>query len=144
MRTFTYSAHIERSPDEVFAFMMDFSTAPRWRSLVKRLEVVGCGPVHRGTQVVVTMDVMGKVKQTVSEIWSYDPPRRVGFRNTESNITGQFEYALAPERDGTRITFTADVRAKGFMWLVLPLVIRSHRARYREQLDRLKAVVERS
>lgn len=70
MRSFTYSAHIDRAPERVFAFMMDFNNAPRWRSLVRRLEVVGGGPVRRGSQVVVTMDVMGKTRQGVSEVWS--------------------------------------------------------------------------
>ena len=144
MRSFTYSAHIDRAPERVFAFMMDFNNAPRWRSLVKRLEVVGGGPVQRGAQVVVTMDVMGKTRQGVSEVWSYDPPRRIGFRNTASNVTGQFEYVLEPENAGTRVTMTCDIRPHGLMWLLLPLMLRGHRSRYRDQLVRLKSAVEAS
>jgi hypothetical protein len=143
MRSFTYSAHIDRPPAHVFGFMMDFDNAPKWRSLVKRIEIVGPAPVQRGSQVLVTMDVMGKTKQAVSEIWSYDPPHRVGFRNTASGITGQFEYVLEPDRDGTRVTFTADISPRGFAWLLLPFVIKAHRARYSDQLARLKHVVER-
>jgi hypothetical protein len=106
--------------------------------------VIGDGPVTRGSQVLVTMDVMGKVRQAISEIWSYDPPRRVGFRNTASNITGQFEYVLEPQPGGTRITFTVDTRPHGLMWLLLPLVLRSHRVRYKDQLARLKAAIEQA
>ena len=142
MRSFTYSARIHRTPEEVFAFMMDFGNAPRWMSLVKRLEFIGIGPAERGRQVLVTIDLMGKIRQTVSEMWSYDPPRRLGFRNTASGITGQFEYVLEPEPDGTRITLTADIKPHGLSWLLLPLVLKTHRARYSEQLDRLKRVIE--
>jgi hypothetical protein len=95
-------------------------------------------------QVLVTIDLIGKIRQTLSEMWSYDPPRRLGFRNTANNITGQFEYVLEPERGGTRITFCADIKPHGLMWLLLPFVLKTHRARYSDQLARLKAAVERS
>jgi len=142
MRSFTYSAHIDRTPEELFAFMLDFSKAPRWRSLVRTIELVGGGPVQRGSKVLVTMDVAGRERSATSEIWSYDPPRRLGFRNTASNITGQFEYDLRPEQGGTRITFTCDIKPHGIMWLLLPFILRGHRARYVDQLDRLKHAAE--
>lgn len=143
MRSFTYQEFIERPPAEVFAVMLDFSRASRWRSLVRKMELVGGGPVCKDSQVVVTVDVMGKVQQTVSDIWSFDPPRRIGFRNTANGFTGLFEYILHPEGEGTRVTFTADLRPHGLAWLLLPLVLHSHRARYRDQLQRLKGEVER-
>jgi hypothetical protein len=142
MRSFTHTAYIERTPEQLFAFMIDFSKAPRWRSLVRRIDIVGNGPVQQGTQIVVTIDVMGKTRQALSEIWSYDPPRRLGFRNTARNVTGEFEYVLAPEGSGTRVTMTCDIRPHGFMWLMIPWLLRSNRARYTDQLARLKAAVE--
>jgi hypothetical protein len=142
MRSFTYSQHIDRTPEQVFAFMMDFKSAPRWRSLVRRIDVVGEGPVRQGSEILVTIDSMGKTRQVVSEVWSYDPPRRLGFRNTASNITGQFEYVLAPDGSGTRIVMTCDVRPRGLMWLLIPWIRRSHRIRYSDQLSRLKAAIE--
>ena len=144
MRSFTHTAYIERTPEQLFAFMIDFSKAPRWRSLVRRIDIVGNGPVHQGTQILVTIDVMGKTRQALSEIWSYDPPRRLGFRNTASNVTGEFEYVLAPEGSGTRVTMTCDIRPHRFMWLMIPWLLRSNRARYTDQLARLKAAVETS
>jgi carbon monoxide dehydrogenase subunit G len=142
MRSFRYTEHINRPPADVFAFMMDFNNAPRWRSLIRRMEVVGSEPLHQGSQLLLTIDVQGKVKQMVSEVWSYDPPRRVGYRNTAVNVTGTFEYVLEPDGDGTRIALTCDVRPHGFMWLLLPLLIRSNRARYADQLRNLKREVE--
>jgi uncharacterized protein YndB with AHSA1/START domain len=142
MRSFTYTEHIERTPEQVFAFMMDFPQAPRWRSLVRRIEVIGGEPVRQGSEVLLTIDVMGKTRQVVSEIWSYDPPRRLGFRNTADNITGQFEYVLSAENSGTRVRMTCDICPRGLMWLLIPWIRRSHRARYSDQLARLKAAME--
>jgi hypothetical protein len=142
MRSFTYSAHIQRTPEELFGYMLDFSNNPRWRSLVRKVEVVGGGPVRLGSELRSTLDVMGKISTAVSEVWSFDPPRRFGLRNTASNITGQFEYTLAPAAGGTQITFTCDIKPHGLMWLMLPLLLRSNRARYVDQLDRLKRAAE--
>jgi hypothetical protein len=142
MRTFTYVEQIDRSPDDVFAFMMDFSQASRWRNLVRHVEIVGGGPPREGAQVLVTFDVQGQTKQVTSTMWAYAPPRRIGYRNTDSGITGTFEYTLEPKDRGTQVAFTADVRPHGLMWLVFPFLLRQHRARYRDQLPNLKRAIE--
>jgi len=145
MRSFSLQSHIDRTPEELFAFMTDLPTAPAWRSQVRKMEVVDGGPLRRGAQVVVTLDVMGQVRQALSEIWSYDPPRRFGTRNTASGVTGEFEYVLDPAPGGgTNVTFKCDVRPHGLMWLLLPLLLRQNRARYADQLGRLKRAVERT
>ena len=145
MRSFSLREHINRSPEQLFAFMTDLPSAPGWRSLVRKMELVGGGPLRQGAEVVVTFDVLGQVRQTISEVWSYDPPRRFGTRNTASRVTGEFEYVLEPAQDGgTDVTFTCDVRPHGVMWLLLPLLIRQNRARYADQLARLKRAAERA
>src|SRR5262245_23490194 len=144
MRAFAYETHIDRSPDDVFAFMMDFDRASRWRNLVRKVELVTAPPIAVGSQLRITMDVMGRQKEAISEVWAYDPPRRFGQRNTASNVTGTFEYVLEPESGGTRVRFSCDVRPHGIMWLMLPSMIRSSRYRYRDQLSILKREIERT
>jgi len=142
MRSFTYSTHIERPPDAVFSFLIDFKTASRWRSLVRTVELITPPPMREGSKLRVTVDVMGKIRQATSDVWVFDPPRRYGLTNTASNITGVFEYSLEPEGSGTLVRFTCDIKPHGLMWLVLPFALRTNRMRYRDQLDRLKAAVE--
>jgi uncharacterized protein YndB with AHSA1/START domain len=144
MRAFAYETHISRSPDDVFAFMMDFDRASRWRNRVRKMELVTPPPVGVGSQLRITMDVKGTQKEAISEVWAYDPPRRFGQRNTASNVTGTFEYLLEPERGGTHVRFTCDVRPHGIMWLLLLPMIRSSRYRYRDQLSILKREIERT
>jgi hypothetical protein len=124
--------------------MMDFSKASRWRNLVRSIEVATPGPLATGSELKVSFDIMGKVRTVSSEIWAFDTARRLGVRNTESNVTGVFEYTLAPESGGTGVTFTGDVRPHGFMWLLTPLLLKSSRVRYAEQLSNLKKELERS
>jgi len=142
MRAFAHETLIDRPPDQVFAFMMDFSRAPRWRSLVRKIEVITPPPLSVGSQLRITMDVMGKPREAISDIWAYDPPHRFGQRNTASRVTGTFEYRLERAGAGTRVRFTCDVRPHGIMWLLLPSLIRSSRYRYRDQLAVLKREIE--
>lgn len=142
MRSFRFSQHIERPREEVFAFMVDFRTAPRWRNMVRRIEVMGGGPVQQGSKLLFTLDVMGKTRQGEVEVWLYDPPHRLGQRNTANGVSGVFEYILEPDETGTTVTLTEDIRPHGLMWLFLPLLLLGERRRFRGQLPALKRAME--
>ena len=53
MRSFTYTIHIDRSPETVWAYMMDFNQAPRWRNLVRHIEVLTPGPLRVGSELKI-------------------------------------------------------------------------------------------
>jgi len=144
MLAFRYSQRIERPPQQVFDFMLDFNTAPRWRNMVRRMEVIGGGPVQAGSKILMTMDVMGKMLQLESEVWRYEPPHRLGHRNTRLGITGVFEYILEPAGSGTNVIYICDIRPHGLMWLMLPWILRSERFRFRDQLATLKRAIEQN
>jgi uncharacterized protein YndB with AHSA1/START domain len=143
MRSFTYTIHIDRSPEKVWAYMMDFSQAPRWRNLVRHVEVLTPGPVRVGSELKITFDIQGRQKTAISEVWALEPARRFGVRNTEQKVTGVFEYHLEPDGRGTRVAFSCSVQPRGYMWLLLPWLLRGNRMRYTEQLPRLKQEVEK-
>jgi len=143
MRSYTYKIHIDRSPEQVWAYMMDFSKASRWRNLVREVEVLTPGPLRVGSELKITFDVQGKVRKAISEVWALEPARRFGVRNTEQNVTGNFEYTLVPDATGVTVTFTCDIQPHGWMWLLMPWLLKGNRTRYREQLPRLKDEVEK-
>ena len=143
MRSFTYTIHIDRPPETVWAYMMDFSKARRWRNLVREIQVLTPGPLRVGSEMQISFDVMGKVRRIVSEVWSFEHGSRFGVRNTEQNVSGTFEYLLSPEDGGTRVVLTCDVRPHGFMWLLTPWLLRGNRARYEQQLPNLKKELEK-
>src|SRR4029079_3461454 len=116
MRSFTYPIHIDRSPETVWAYMMDFSQAPRWRNLVRHIEVLTPGPLRVRSELKITFDIQGRQKTAVSEGWALEPARRVRARNTEQNVTGVFEYHLEPDGRGSRVSFSCSIQPRGYMW----------------------------
>lgn len=142
MRAFRYKERFEQSREEIFAFMMDLSTAPRWRSLVRHIEVEGGGPVRQGAILNLTLDVNGKTMYVPSEVWMLDPPHRYGHQNITNGVKGIFEYCLEADAQGTTVYFNCDVRPYGWMWLFLPLILRTMTSRYRRQLATLKQAME--
>lgn len=143
MRSFRYTIHIDRSPAQVWAYMMDFTKAPRWRNRVREVKVLSDGPLRPGTELQITFDSSGRSRTARCNVLAFETARRFGLRNIEPKVTGTFEYTLTPEGNGTAVTFSCDIRPHGVMWLLLPLMIRSNRARYAQQLPNLKKEVER-
>lgn len=142
MRSFRYTIHIDRSPAHVWAYMIDFAKASRWRSHVREVRIVTEGPLRPGTELHVTFDMLGRVSTARCEVWAFETARRFGLRHTEENATATFEYLLVQEGTGTLVTFTCDLRPHGLMWLLLPVMMRGNRGRYALQLPKLKQEVE--
>lgn len=145
MATFRYSEMIDRTPDEVFDFVMDFSHAALWRSLVRRMEVVGGGEVRAGSDIVVTFDVMGRQRDIVTHVTAVQRPTLFSFWNENDGFRGEFRYEVAATPSGSRVAFTGDVRPMTWKgWLVMPWVRKQARARYGGQLSSLRRAMERT
>jgi carbon monoxide dehydrogenase subunit G len=143
MQAFKYTVHVERSPAQVWAFMMDFTKAPSWRRGVREMRVLTDGPLRAGTELLVTFELAGGARTARCEVWAFETARRFGLRSTTRKATGTYEYLLAPDGGGTAITFTCDLRPRGVMWLLAPMMIRSNRERFAHHLPNLKREVER-
>ena len=52
-----------------------------------------------------------------------------------------FMYFVLPSF--TRVAFSCSIQPRGYMWLLLPWLLRGNRTRYTEQLPRLKQEVEK-
>jgi carbon monoxide dehydrogenase subunit G len=143
MQAFKYTAHIARSPAQVWAFMMDFARAPEWRHGVREMRVLTDGPLRIGTELQITFDLPDRARTARCEVWAFETARRFGLRSTTRKATGTFEYLLVPDRGGTTITFTCDLRPRGVMWLLVPMMVRTNRERFAQHLPNLQRAVER-
>src|ERR1044072_1755203 len=98
------SIHLRRSPQDVYAVVRDFNSAPKWRSDLKSIQVETPqgGPVrfreeakHGTVNYEVVEDVPGQ--RIVTRIL-----------DTDLGYSGQWTYSFAPENGGTRVTIRED------------------------------------
>lgn len=95
---------LHQSPQEVYAVVRDFGSAPKWRSDVKQMEVEAPqgGPVY--------FREIGKNDTVNYELVEDIPAQRMvtRIRDTDLGYSGQWTYLFAAENGGTRVTIRED------------------------------------
>jgi len=95
---------LHRSPQDVYAVVRDFGSAPKWRSDVKQMEVDAKpgGPVY--------FREVGKNGTVNYELTEDVPAQRMvtRIRDTDLGYSGQWTYTFVPENSGTRLTIRED------------------------------------
>jgi carbon monoxide dehydrogenase subunit G len=120
-----YNASVEtpRPPDEVFAYLSDFSTTEEWDAGVIQAERVGGGaPVSQGTEFWLVAEFLDRKTPLTYRIIEHDPPNAVTFRGENSTVISLDRIIFEPSDAGTRITYDADLALKGPLKLADPLL----------------------
>ena len=98
------SIHLRQSPQEVYAVIRDFGSAPKWRADLKRIEVETPqgGPIYFREE--------GKHGTVNYELLEDVPAQRMvtRIRDTDLGYSGQWTYTFAPENGGTLVTIRED------------------------------------
>lgn len=95
---------LHRSPQDVYAVVRDFGSAPKWRADLKRTDV----DTQPGKPVYFREE--GKNGTVNYELVEDVPPQRMVTRIRDTNLgyAGQWTYLFTPENDGTRIMIRED------------------------------------
>ena len=98
------SVHLRRSPQDVYAVVRDFGSAPKWRADVKRMDV----NAQPGKPVYFREEAKhGTVNyELVEDVPTQRMVTRI--RDTDLGYSGQWTYSFTPENDGTRVTIRED------------------------------------
>lgn len=115
---------LHQSPQNVYAVVRDFASAPAWRPDVKRIEVQpqSSGPLHfreEGTNGTVNYELAEDV-----------PNQRMVTRilDTDLGYSGKWTYAFAPENGGTRVTITEDGEVSNVLFRFMSRYVFGHTA----------------
>ena len=136
----TNTVEIARPPADVFAFIADGTTAPRWRSGV--LDIALRSGEGRGA--VYEQGVKGPFGRRVPadyEVTDYEPDRLLRFRAIAGPVPPEGSYVLEPTERGTRVTFALRCSPSGMAKLMTPMVAGTMRSEV-SQLETLRAVLE--
>ncbi len=113
---------IDAPADVVFEVVADERNEPKYNPALLSVDLLSEGPVGVGTRFrAVHMSGRGPMEMTV-ELTEYDPPRRIASvtRTSWAEIRGAVTFVQSG--DATRMSWSWDVRPKGFARLLTPLV----------------------
>ena len=115
---------LRQSPQEVYAVVRDFGSAPQWRSDVKQMEVEAPqgGPVY--------FREVGKNGTVNYELVEDVPAQRMvtRIRDTDLGYSGQWTYLFAPENGGTRVTIREDGEVSNVLFRFMSRYVFGHTA----------------
>ncbi|MGA4541500.1 SRPBCC family protein [Uniformispora flossi] len=122
------SIDIARSPEDVFAYLADWSHLPEWQESAVAVRPVGTEPTAVGSRIVVTRRMGRREMPMTMEYTELDPPRSWRVDGIDGPVRGHVRGTVEPIGDGTRsrVTMALDFEGHGMGKVMLPLVVRPH------------------
>ncbi|MFF4589976.1 SRPBCC family protein [Streptomyces sp. NPDC000345] len=126
MSGFRESIDVDRSPEDVWAYLIDPSHLPEWQASAVSAEPLDSGPVGVGSRVRITRHVGRRDIPMTMEYTECDPPHAWGMQGVDGPIRGHVHGEIDPLDDGrrSRVTMELDFEGKGMGKVLLPLVVR--------------------
>ena len=112
---------VPRTPEEVFAYLEDFTNTDEWDpGTVRTTRESGDGGV--GTRYHNVSRFMGRETELTYVVEEVDPPRRFRLRGENKALVAHDTMTLVPTTSGgTELTYRAEFAFKGLARLVAPL-----------------------
>jgi hypothetical protein len=113
---------VERSVEEVFDFVADELNETMYNPLMVHAEKTTPGPIGVGTRWSATILARGRPLDMDIEVTEYDRPHRLGSltRTSAADVDGLLVFE--PDPAGTRLAWSWELRPKGALRLVGPLL----------------------
>jgi carbon monoxide dehydrogenase subunit G len=92
---------IDRSPEDVFAYLVDVSNLPHWQSGVRSAE-------RDGDLIRESRHMLGRELHTTLAIDEEEPHRLFTIRALDSPVPFTVRHELEPSGGGTRLTVTGE------------------------------------
>jgi carbon monoxide dehydrogenase subunit G len=133
---------ISRPVEEVFDFVADERNEPRYNARMVRAEQISEGPIGEGTRFQTELRTMGRAMAMVVQFTDYARPSRLASVTSSSMMETEGALTFEPVHGGTRMRWSWDVRPRGAMKLMAPLVGAIGRRQEREIWGQLKRLLE--
>jgi mannose-6-phosphate isomerase-like protein (cupin superfamily)/carbon monoxide dehydrogenase subunit G len=136
------SVEIERTPEEVFAFVADLRNDPRWNSAIDEVQQTSEGPPGMGTTLLTVAHFLGRRFETPEEVTEYEPGRKLSTEVTSGPLRFTGSRTVEGVAGGTRLTLTAEGDSGGFFGIAEPIFARLATRRLEAELAKLKDLLE--
>lgn len=112
---------LRRPPEEVFAYLQDFTTTEEWDpGTVRTTRLEGDGGV--GTRYRNVSRFLGRETELEYVVEEADSPGRLRLRGENKTVVSEDTMTLTPTAAGTELTYRAEFTFKGAARFVAPLL----------------------
>jgi len=133
---------IDRSPEDICAYMDDPANDPEWQSYVLEAQRTSEGPVRVGTTGRGVSSFLGRSLEWTSVTTEYEPNRKRADHVKWGPIEFDQTVSVEEVEGGTKLTFFMEGELRGFFRLADPIVIRMLQRDVETNLARLKDILE--
>jgi carbon monoxide dehydrogenase subunit G len=137
-----YSLTIDRTAEDVFAYLTDLERLPEWQSTAVEVRKQTEGPVGAGSRYTDVRRFLGRTIESTLEVTTYEPPSRFDVRATGGPVPFEVHHTLTPENGRTRLEWVAEGEPGGFFRMAEAIVRRAAEREFTAHLDTLKRVLE--
>jgi hypothetical protein len=113
---------IARPVAVVFDYVADQSNEPQYNPRMVRAEKITPGPVGKGTKFRSAVAYMGRTAEMVIECTGYDRPALFASVTTMRQADISYTLTFEPAAAGTRMRWSGQVRPKGSVRLLGPVI----------------------
>ena len=141
--TIKASIIINKPVDEVFAYVTDVKTWPRWEAGLLKAEQTSDGPLNVGTTFRGMNQVLGQRMEWTSEVTNYIPSKSWGQKIVSKNWATEESLTFEPfQGKTTKFTLFSELEMGGLLGLFAPFVARRMQKQIEKNLVRLKDILE--
>ena len=133
---------ISRPRDEVFAFVSDARSRPRWDDSVDSEELTSPEPIGVGTTVRTRLQSMGRDYEIDWEVVEHRPRDRMTVESTSGPMSTTLAYRVDAREGGTAVQFSVTGRPTGMLRLLQPLIAHRTQRNLDRGFARLKGLLE--
>ena len=132
---------IARSPEDVFDYCTDLTREPEWNPKAKRVQKLSAGPIGLGTQYEA--EFLKGSPMTI-ELVHFERPVAWASVGRSRRLDANGEGRVSATEDGAHLVMRMELRPKGALRLLLPILGRFMHKQEERNLAAIKQALEGS
>lgn len=137
------AVHIQRSPEEVFAYLSNFENNPKWQSGMVSARFTSPGPLGVGSTYSQEARFLGRPVISEFEVIEYEPGRKVKITSTSGTFPITVTRFVEPDgAGGSRVSAVVEGDASRVYRLAQPILRRMVQRSVQGDYGRIKSVLE--
>ena len=132
---------IERSPSDVFAYLIDIARAPEWQATALEAHLES-ERMENGARMVEVRKLLGRHMETTLEVVEFEPDRGFAVKVVSGPLKFRASYHLEPANGSTKLQFVLEGDPERFFRFDEPAVEEQFRNQVKDDFRSLKIRLE--